>query len=299
MIDSVEFYNAAFCLPQKNLSYLQIVTAIFYELTTKKNSPLISEMCATNGIDFDAQNFQVEKISVSRLPYAVNSFDMYIILVGLNEAFSKNLDACAMVYESFKNYVFAGNPLNPKFFPQLINLLENIDEHLKKSSPQISNDENLLQELNCIAKDRTEDDEKIIAEIIKVQADVQNSLKAISEIRDGLDFRTLQEPIKQLIYLYNKLDDNLKLHPQSDAAKGYERLLKRCQSFLKYIAQSLKMLGVELINETGGTFDPDKNKVIDDENFSLDSTVTKVNKIGFIYKGKVIEKSLVEVARNF
>ena len=294
MIDSADIYNAALSSPQKNLSYLQIVTTVFYELTTQKNSPLLSEMCVFNKINFDAKNFRLEKIDARRLYYVENSFDMYCILSGLNEAFSKNLDACAKVYDSMKNYVFAGAPLNPNFFPKLINLLQNIDEKL---SPKIPREENLLQDLNSIAKNRIGADEKIIAEIIKVQASMQNSLKQISEIRDGLDYRTLQEPIYQLINLYNKIDDNLKLHPQNDINKGYERLLKRCQSFLKYIAQSLEMLGVELINTAGETFNPDKHKVFDDEKSSPDSVVAKVNKIGFIYKGKVLEKAVVELAK--
>ena len=305
MIDSVEFYNAAFYSMHKKFSYLQIVSAAFYELITQKNSPLISEMCSMNSINFDAQNFQLENVSVSRLSYAENSFDMYCIISGLNEAFSKNLDACANLFESVKNYMFVGAPLNPDSFSQLMNLLKNIDEHLgkilaqEKTSPQPTDEEKILmQKLDFFSRTRKGDDEQIINEIIKVQADVQNSLKQISEIRDGLDFRTLQEPINQLIFLYNKLDSNLKLHPQEDANKGYSALIKRCQSFLKYITQSLKMLGVELIDETGGTFDPDLNKVVDDEKITFDSVVTKVHKIGFIYKGKVIEKSLVEVAKN-
>lgn len=306
MIDSLSFYGAALQWQNMNLRYndcyqetvknfyLQIVTTVFYELTARKNSPLLSEMCAANKINFDAKNFQLEKINVSRLAVET-SFDMYCILRGVNISFSENLDACSNFYESVKTYIFEGNALNPEVFPQLINLLKSIDNQLKNFS---SSEENLLQDLNSIAKNRIGDDEKIISEIIKVQASMQNSLKQISEIRDGLDFRTLQEPIYQLLNLYNKIDDNLKLHPQNDMNKGYERLLKRCQSYLKYIAQSLEMLGVELINATGETFNPDKHKILDDEKFSADSVVTKVNKIGFIYKGKILEKAVVEVARK-
>ena len=260
-------------------------------------------MCSMNSINFDAQNFQLEKLSVSRLSYAENSFDMYCIVAGLNEAFSKNLDACANVYESMQNYMFVGASLPNESLPHFMNLLQILDKHLEKFSVQekrlavqaVNEEKILLQKLDFIARTRRNDDEKIIAEIVDVQAAVQNSLKQISEIRDGIDFRTLQEPINQLINLYNKIDDNLKRHPQEDAAKGYGALIRRCQSFLKYIVQSLEMLGVELINETGGTLDPDLHKVVDAENFSLDSTVTKIIKIGFIYKGKVLEKAVVVV----
>lgn len=108
----------------------------------------------------------------------------------------------------------------------------------------------------------------------------------------------MKEPIYQLIQLYKKLDDNLKLHPQEDASKGYAALIKRCQSFLNYIAQSLKMLGVEIINNAGEKFDPDKNQVADDLKISFDSTVTQINKIGFIYRGQVLENEEVEVAES-
>lgn len=173
----------------------------------------------------------------------------------------------------------------------------------KPAAPQIVSDNesaDLLKALGEIAKNRKSDDEKIIDEIKKVQQSVQGelsaiqqSLKQISEIRDDIDFRGMQEPIYQLIQLYHKLNDNLKRHPMADKDKGYIALIKRCESFLKYVAQSLKMLGVELINETGKTFDPDKNKVADDAPVSLDSTVTKIVKAGFVYKGQILEKAEV------
>ena len=124
---------------------------------------------------------------------------------------------------------------------------------------------------------------------------MQNSLKQIADIRDDLDFRTMKEPINQLIQLYEKLNDTLKRHPQEN---GYDKLIKRCNSFLKYLIQSLEMLGVEIINNTGEIFNPDKNKTSNDENFSPNSIVTKINKAGFIYKGQIIAKAEVEIAAN-
>ena len=335
MKDSLEFYNAALQLQQTNIqysnqyqenvkdAYLQIITAIFYELVTKKTSPLLSEMCLINKINFAGKNFRVEKITIRRLPPVETSGDMLYILHGLNTAFSENLDTCAHFYETYKDSVFIGAPLNENSFAELKNFLKALDEQLEKFSPQEkivgriiekiekevapqndAEEKILFQELISVAKNRTSDDEKIIAEIKKVQAamqnevaTIQNSLKQISEIRDGVDFRTLKEPIYQLIQLYNKLDDNLKRHPQEDASKGYAALIKRCQSFLKYITQSLEMLGVEIINNAGEKFDPDKNKVADDIKISFDSTVATVNKIGFMYKGQVLEKAEVEVAK--
>ena len=162
-----------------------------------------------------------------------------------------------------------------------------------------------MKTLDDIAQNRKADDEKIVDEIKKVQQTmqdelnaVQQSLKKISEIREEIDYRSLKEPIYQLIELYRKIDDNVKRHPMEDTAKGYSSLMKRCESFLKYVNQSLKMLGVELINETDITFNPDKNKLADDEQAPLDSTVTKIIKVGFIYKGQVLEKAEVEISKS-
>lgn len=185
---------------------------------------------------------------------------------------------------------------------------KNVEKPVEKvvevpAAPQIVSDaesSDLLKALGEIAKNRKLDDEKIVDEIKKVQQSVQGelsaiqqSLKQISEIRDDIDFRSMKEPIYQLIQLYHKLDDNLKRHPMADKDKGYSSLIKRCESFLKYVTQSLKMLGVEIINETGKTFNPDKNKVADDSPVSLDSTVTKIVKAGFMYKGQILEKAEV------
>ena len=94
------------------------------------------------------------------------------------------------------------------------------------------------------------------------------------EIRDAIDFKTLEEPINQLWHLFDKLNEILQRHPMPDAAKGYERLIKRCKNFSRYVEQSLAMLGAEVINETGVPFDPAKH--------------TKTLSFGLIYKGKVI-----------
>ena len=181
--------------------------------------------------------------------------------------------------------------------------VEKISEDVEKIPDEEEN--NLLKALEEIAQNRKSDDEKIVDEIKKVQQNmqdelnaVQQSLKQISDIREEIDYRGLKEPIYQLIQLYRKIDDNVKRHPMADTEKGYASLMKRCESFLKYVTQSLKMLGVELITETDITFNPDKNKLADDEQAPLDSTVTKIIKVGFIYKGQVLEKAEVEISNT-
>ena len=290
MVDSVTLYLEACRFAAQNIPpnflrnyYLQIVTTMFYELTTKKNSSLLSKFCADNGLTIDAENFKIEKVQPS--PLKINFCDIYFISYGLDTAFEKSLDDCA---KCFNENIFRGKILGEEYTSKFFLHWKNIDSRLEK----FSNNEEKISWQN-----RKADDEKIIDEIKKVQLSMQQSLKKISEIQDETEFRGVKEPINQLIQLYRKLDENLKRHPMPDSQKGYAELIKRCNKFLNYIVQSLKMLGVEIIDETGGAFNPDRNKVTDDAVEPIDSTVTKIVKIGFAYKGvDVIEKAEVEVA---
>ena len=304
--------------------YLQIVTTMFYELSRTRTSPLLSKFCLDNDVSFAFKNLRIEKepsYYAQQSGVSSSSFDMHCILTGLSSSLSENLDTCAQIYDSTQIDVFQNRIIKSDFnTEQSLNImLQTIDDYIgvskqMKSAPESppqrqspigvpdEEEEALIQELKGISKSRQADDEKIIDEIKKVQLDlqnevamIQNSLKEIADIRDGIDFATMREPIEQLIQLYQKLDNNLKRHPQSDVQKGYDSLIKRCNSFLKYIAQSLAMLGVELIDEAGGTIDPDKHKVEDDVRVSLNAIVEKIVSVGFMYKGKVIEKAVVEV----
>lgn len=306
-----KFQPAYFFLKNAKNFYLQIVTTTFFELTTAKNSPLISKFCASNGINFVGKNFQIDSAAENFI--FSTSYDMHGIIFGLHLAISENLDTSAQFFEQCKEKIFRGNFLTSEDFLKLTDYLQMIDNQLEKFSsatkiisPQKNLDgeeKNLQQVLNSIAQNRKSDDEKIIDEIKKIQLNmqaevetIQKSLKQISALRDEIDFRGMDEPIRQMIQLYYKLSENLKRHPQIDEKKGYDALIKRCNSFLKYLTQSLAMLGVEIINDTGKIFDPDKNKISDDIENPLEATVTKILKAGFIYKGKVIEKAEVEVS---
>lgn len=304
--------QAYFFMKNRKNFYLQIVTTIFFELTTAKNSPLISKFCASNGINFVGKNFKID--SVSEKFIFSTSYDMHCIIFGLHLAISENLETAAQFFEQCKEKIFRGTFLTSEDFLKLADCLKIIDSQLGKffSAPEtippqkISDEEEkiFLQSLNNISENRKNNDEKIIDEIKKIQLSmqaeaetIQKSLKQISDLRDEIDFRGMDEPIRQMIQLYYKLSENLKRHPQADEKKGYDALIKRCNSFLKYITQSLAMLGVEIINDTGKIFDPDKNKISDDAENPLDATVTKILKAGFIYKGKVLEKAEVEISK--
>ena len=70
MINSLNLYAEAINVAKNNPTaavvpvlrnyYLQLTTMIFYELTTKKTSPLISTLCRTNNIDLPTKNFYLE-----------------------------------------------------------------------------------------------------------------------------------------------------------------------------------------------------------------------------------------------
>lgn len=166
----------------------------------------------------------------------------------------------------------------------------------------ITTDKDLVQILNIIAQNRHTDDERLISEIKAVQRSLQDqlprlqdTLKTIATIRDGIEFKSMAEPINQLTQLYDKLAEILQRHPQQDIQKGYETLLKRCRNFLRYVEQSLGMLGVELINEKGVTLDFNKHEVMNTTRPSDFAKVSKVLHVGLIYKGQVLRKAEVEV----
>ena len=312
--------------------YLQLTTMTFYELMTKKTSPLISTLCQVNNIGFQAKNFSFMPAQVSFNLYT--SFDLYVIVYGLNVALAENLDSCLNVFESNGNRIFRSVVLPPEGFQSLLMNLQALDESLGKfrnverivekrvevpvekivekrievpiqSPPQNFSDEqdkDFLQSLKTLADNRHSEDEKIIDEVKKVQLALQDelprlqgTLKTILDIRDEIDFKTMEEPIRQLIRLLDKLNETLQRHPQADTQKGYDMLLKRCNVFLRFIEQALAMLGTKFINETNIPFDPDKHEVTNTSSPSAQARVSKVLRVGLTYKGQVLRKAEVEI----
>lgn len=296
--------------------YMRLVTTIFYELLTHKTSPLISKFCADNDINFQGQNFTIAPFQKNYAASKQISCDMFMIVFGVSVAFSENLDVCSNVYDeqSFKNFIFQNRGLDETYKSEIINCLNNIDNCMKNFQPVEKIVEKsvdpatkiLFTELDTISKNRVADDAKITDEVKRLQISLQNelatiqqSLKQISDIRDGIEYRNLKEPIYQLIQLHRKVFDSVKRHPMDDREKGYATLIKRFNSLLTYVVQSLKMLGVELIDETGGIFNPAKNKVAEDADNPLDCVVKKIIRPGFMYKGNVLEPAEVEVEKKF
>lgn len=311
MTNSLELYKETLTFAKNNPAaqnfyvlrnfYLQLVTMTFYELTAKKNSPLISLLCQMNCADFAPKNFKVTPQQPFNLP---TDFDMYMIVDGLNYAFSDGLDSSMKILEPYKENIFRGLSLNENYLQELIKILSKLDGNLGKIFPvDVDADKNFLQGL---IQARHADDEKIIGEIKEVQRALQDelprlqsTLKKISDIRDGLEFKAAQEPINQLIQLFDKVNETLQTHPKPDPQKGYETLLKRCRNFSRFVEQSLGMLGAQLINEINIPVDFGKHEVTNIARPPDSAKVSKILRVGLIYKGQVIRKAEVEVNKNF
>ena len=355
MIDSLELYKETLKFAKNNPNvfsassalknfYLQMVTMIFYELTAKKNSPLIAALCQMYPIKFSPKNFSLTPAQVTLNLHT--AFDLYVLVYGLNVMLAENLDSCLKVFDSNAKGIFRGNALTAEGFQGLSMHLEELDNGIgklctiekviektveipvekvvekivempvekvvekivempveKRVEVSAESEPDLMKSLTALADQRRADDEKIISEVKKVQLSLQdelprlqNALKKISEIRDGIDYKTLEEPINQLAQLFDKLYETLQRHPQTDAQKGYDNLLKRCRNILRYVEQSLAMLGAELINETNVPVDFGKHEVTNTTRPSDSATVTKILRVGLLYKGQVLRKAEVEVA---
>ena len=134
-------------------------------------SPLLSALCQMNRIDYAPKNFSNMPAQQSfNLP---TSFDLYIIIDGINFAFSENLNSSLKIYDLYKKDVFRGQFLRQDFFQELIKILMTLDESLgkfrggekiiekrvevpaeKKSSALDEDDKKFLQSLDALAENR-------------------------------------------------------------------------------------------------------------------------------------------------
>lgn len=359
MIDSIELYKEALTFAKNTPlssvtyfstlrnSYLHIVTTIFYELVTKKNSPLLSLLCNLSNVKLTPKNFSLPTTPL-RFPVPTG-FDLLLLVYGLNFALSENLTSCSQIFDESSKEIFREKNLDNKNLQLLYTCLQTLDDSIGSlcgaerivekrievpvikrvevpvekiverrvevpverrveipvETTPITPDKDLVQILDIIAQNRHADDERLISEIKTVQMSLQDqlprlqdTLKTIAKIRDGIDFKSMAEPINQLTQLYDKLAETLQRHPQQDTQKGYETLLKRCRNFLRYVEQSLAMLGVELINEAGVTIDFNKHEVMNMNRPSDFAKVSKVLHAGLIYKGQILRKAEVEVSNT-
>ena len=304
--------------------YVQIIGAMFFELITKKNSSLLSMLCAVNEINVDVVNFNTK---FQRCNFK-GTYDLLPLLVGLNAAFTRGLDECSYLYTSkygkdiFQGKVFSKDCDNvPAVTDELRTLDDNIGRCVSASSQSVEkqkreekmpeepnkskvpdtilriHDPKLTDKLNQFADNRMANDSAISEQLQTLQVSLQNELKQIMTIREGIDYSITQEAINQFISLFALLSETLRYHPNNKNKDSYTNLIESCEDFLENIKQSLAMLGVTIINDVGKPFDPEKHRTVRDVQPTRISTISKVVKIGFSYKNKVLEKADVELAK--
>ena len=262
--------------------FAQLVTTIFYELVTQKNSPLLSALCHANGIDFTPKNFRLEPTQENFANQT--GADLFLLLYGLNVAAEENLDAACKVFDEHADKQFPTEAL-----PEMCDFcLSKLDDELAKFTADDS------RELKALANERHASDEKILDEIKRLQLSLQDELRIIAQIRDGLDFAAQREPIRQLIELSDKLNEILSRHPQPDAQKGYGELVRRCQSLSRYVRQSLAFLGAQFICETNVPVNLSLHETPPDSRPTDNAAVSKILREGFVYKGQVLRRAQVE-----
>ncbi|MDO4571115.1 MAG: nucleotide exchange factor GrpE [Planctomycetia bacterium] len=163
-------------------------------------------------------------------------------------------------------------------------------------------DPKLTSKLNELAEKREDSDSCWERKVEQLQRELQSiveltqcELRTIGEIRDGIEYTFMDEARRQLISIFTLISETLEYHPREETQEGYRSLLESCEVFMEYTKQSLSMLGVSIINDLGKAFDPNRHKLVRGALPSRHSQVTKVLKIGFSYKGRVLEKSEVEI----
>ncbi|MDO5132837.1 MAG: nucleotide exchange factor GrpE, partial [Eubacteriales bacterium] len=153
----------------------------------------------------------------------------------------------------------------------------------------------LREKLCGFASERAAADENILDGILDLQRKMQDGLKQIREIREGVEYSFVQEAVQQLIALYCQVDDILQYHPDSGNPGGYEDLIESCGIFGENILQSIAMLGASQICDVNVRYDPQLHRTPPGVRPSRGSRITKVARPGFVYKDKVLEKARVEI----
>lgn len=300
--------------------YVQIISTMFYEIVTRKNTELLSYLCAVNHVCADTTHFSLFH---KQCPYK-STYDLLGLIHGLNIAFSENLDECRRLYtaqyknDMFQDKVFAqGFDYTARISEELVTLDRHLERLLSSAAPQNADvlkpkntpeeknaivldrhDPKLTDKFNQYAEERRANDSALLDQIQQLQVSLQGELKQIMSIREGIDYNTIQEAINQFISLHTLISETLPYHPNTESEDGYQDLIDSCEDFLANIEQSLSMLGVSIINDAGQIFTPERHKAVQGSQIVRGSVIAKVKKIGFIYKDKVLERAEVELVQS-
>jgi molecular chaperone GrpE (heat shock protein) len=241
-------------------------------------------------------------------------------------AFSKNLEECGYLYSTkYRENAFQGKAFSKDsdcvvWATDALRVLDDNIGRILTSSVQSSkelkqkdntrkaektrtldtilriHDPKLTDKLNRFAEDRRVNDSAMLERIQQLQVSLQDELKQIMAIREGIDYNITQEAISQFVSLFYLLSETLQYHPDDESKDSYHNLVESCEDFLENIKQSLAMLGVTIINDVSKPFDPEKHIAAHGFKAIRNGVITKVVKIGFAYKNKVLEKAEVELA---
>jgi molecular chaperone GrpE (heat shock protein) len=298
--------------------YVELISTMMFELITKKHCDLLSILCTLNDIRVDVDNYEIFSISSD----FKSTYDILPILDGLNIAFESGLNQCVSSFLNAKGHIFQRKAFAEEFdyISFLNNELRRLDGNLErvlsfcsynKVEPKLQEailtidtktsmpDPKLTDKLNQLAEKRRANDTEFAEQIQNIQILLQSELKQIMSIRDGIDYYNMQEPVLQLMTLFYLISDTLLYHShEDDSKKSYHNLIESCEDFLEHIMQSLAMLGVTIINDVDKPFDPARHKTIRGVQPIRQAHISKVTKIGFSYKDKVLEKAEVELDQS-
>lgn len=300
--------------------YLNIIQVMFYELIKERESCLLSWLCNVNNIYGKGENYIIK----NRTHNNETRYDIYPLIIGLNTYITNGLDECYTIFFrcKFDNKIFLNLPFDYRQdYNNVAKELQRLDWNIKsilyeaipnsniqiRKPTELKNvkalervfripEPGLTDKLNAFAEKRKAHDLALSEQFEQLQVSLQNELKQIREIREGIDYNITQEAISQFISLFSLLNDTLLYHSNSNSKESYTNLIESCEDLLANIIQSLAMLGVTIIDDVGKTFDPGKHKAVSGMQPNHLSTITKVVKIGFIYKNKVLEKAEVEIS---
>ena len=330
--------------------YVQIIGTMFYELITKRSSPLLVYLCSVNNVQVNVVNFS---IPAPRHPFK-STYDLIPILEGINTAFTKNLAECGYLFSSthknnvFKKKIFAdGFDYISSITSSLKMLDDNIgrvlstssqtsqksesqdglskSENAKPNKSQLSNTsgmkddcetqtlseeekkaniereqrkENLLEAHQKLATARKENDAAVLGKLQELQVQVQAELKQLTDIREDINYNIAIESIEQLISIYNLISEVYTYHSQNKTTSlNYKVLIDNCLEFLEAIKQSLSYLGVSAIGKEATGFDAKMHESDEKAPPTRGGMISQVVRLGFEYKGKVVQKALVRINR--
>lgn len=164
-----------------------------------------------------------------------------------------------------------------------------------KSATRVEAIRQAEQNLRTFSQARQAEDSRLLGQLQKLQAAMQEGLQEIMRTREDIEYAAMQEAISQLLQLHELLWEILQYHPGSNGETDYRNLVDSCGDLQENIVQALAMLGVEPIAGSGGPYDPAYHQTRQRTPVARDAVVRSVVKPGFQYKKKVLEKALVEV----